>query len=166
VLKALPRTNAKPALLAAMPTLATQRGFIAWDGQVRVYTPTGGAGQALPDGKTVGLAAQFASIAPGVRLRYDEKGGTGGGGKINRLFQPFGFRASAEGMDGDHVMERQIGGPDEVANLWPLPLGENRSSGATIKSIEVRFRRQPTPVHVARQRRGSVLYLLIRSVRG
>ncbi|MET0517504.1 MAG: hypothetical protein ABW005_01595, partial [Burkholderiaceae bacterium] len=104
--------------------------------------------------------------APGAKLRYEEKGSTGGGGKINRRFAPFGFSASGEGMDGDHVMERQIGGPDELANLWPLPMGENRSSGATVKDIQIRYRRQPANVHVARTRRGQALYLLIRSVRG
>lgn len=165
VLKRLPRSNAKPALLAALPSQAGQRGFAAWDGVVRVYTAAGGAGQALPDGKTVGLAPQFAAIAPGTRLRYEDKGSTGGGGKINRLFETFGFRASGEHLDGDHVMERQIGGPDEIANLWPLPAGENRSSGATVKSIEVRHRGAMTNVHVARTRRGQALYLLIRSVR-
>ena len=170
-LKALPASNAKAALLAqepfkSKPALGKKASFSAWDGRVRRYTPTGGPSQQLPNGTAVGLSPQFASLAPGVKLRYEDKGSTGGGGKINALFSPFGYRASLDGMDGDHVMERQIGGPDEVANLWPLQKGENRSSGATVKAIEVRFQRKPTNVHVARTKRGSALYLLIRSVRG
>ncbi len=164
-LKALPPSGAKAAMQHAMPSLAGEPGFKAWDGQVRTYTADGGADQALPNGRTVGLSAQFASLAPGVRLRYDDKGSTGGGGKINKLFEPYGFSASKEGLDGDHVMERQIGGPDEVANLWPLPRGENRSSGALVKTLSVVYGGEAMPVHVARQRRGQALYLLIRSVR-
>ena len=171
VLKGLPATNAKAALLAqepfkSKPALGTKAHFTAWDGQVKRYTPTGGPSQALPNGSKVGLSVQFASVAPGVKLRYEDKGSTGGGGKINALFFPFGYRASIDGMDGDHVMERQIGGPDEIANLWPLQKGENRSSGATVKAIQVRFQRKPENVHVARTKRGSAVYLLIRSVRG
>jgi len=166
LLRTLPRNDGRATLAAARPAIANEPGFKAWDGRVRAFRATGGAGQALPNGKAVGLDAQFAAIAPGVRLSYEEKGSTGGGGKINRLFEPFGFRATADGMDGDHVMERQIGGPDAIGNLWPLPRGENRSSGATVKSIDVRFRRKADNVHVARTKRGKTLYLLIRSVRG
>ncbi|MEO5732990.1 MAG: HNH endonuclease signature motif containing protein, partial [Rubrivivax sp.] len=171
ILKGLPASNAKSALLVqepfkSHPALGTTATFAAWDGQVRRYTPTGGPSQALPDGNKVGLSPQFASIAPGVKLRYEDKGSTGGGGKINQRFFPFGYRALDDGMDGDHVMERQIGGPDDIANLWPLQKSENRSSGATVKSIEVRYQRKPENVHVARTRRGSAIYLLIRSVRG
>jgi hypothetical protein len=165
-LRALPRRDAKQDLKALQPTLAQERGFKAWDGTVHVYSAAGGPAQKLPNGDVVGLAPQFASLAPGMRLRYDEKGSTGGGGKINRLFAPFGFRARAEGLDGDHVMERQIGGPDEVVNLWPLDKGENRSSGATVKSIEVQLKNRPVNVHEARRKRGKpALYLLIRKVR-
>ena len=148
------------------PALGIKANFTAWDGQVKRYTPTGGPSQALPDGSKVGLSTQFASVAPGVKLRYEDKGSTGGGGKINALFFPFGYRASLDGMDGDHVMERQIGGPDEIANLWPLQKGENRSSGATVKAMQVRYQRKPENVHLARTKRGSAVYLLIRSVRG
>jgi hypothetical protein len=170
-LKGLPATNAKTALLAqepfkSKPALGMKPSFIAWDGQVKRYTPTGGPSQTLPNGNRVGLSPQFANMAPGMKLRYEDKGSTGGGGKINDMFFPFGYRASLDGMDGDHVMERQIGGPDEIANLWPLQKGENRSSGATLKAIEVRYQRKPENVHVARTKRGSAIYLLIRSVRG
>ena len=105
----------------------------------------------------------FANLAPGKVLVYTEKGGTGGGDKINKLFQPFGFRARNEGLDGDHVMERQLGGPDAVANLWPLPFSENRSSGAKVKSLPVVFKKKSMTVHEAKQERKKALHLLIKS---
>jgi len=95
------------------------------------------------------------------------EGKTGGGGKINKIFRPFGFRPSKEGMDGDHVMERQLGGPDAINNLWPLPMGENRSSGSTVNTMEVTFAKTKMTVHKAREKRKKkkMLYLLIKSVK-
>jgi hypothetical protein len=116
----------------------------------------------------VGLSPQFASLAPGKLLKYDEKEGTGGGHKINDLFYDYGYRAKEEGMDGDHVLERQLGGPDLIENLWPLDKSENRSSGSLVKELPVKYKGKDTTVHKARESRakGSPLYLLIRSVRG
>ena len=34
--------------------------------------------------------------------------------------------------DGDHVMEKQLGGPDSIDNVWPLESGVHRSSGFRI----------------------------------
>ena len=111
----------------------------------------------------MGLDSAFASLAPGKVLVYDEKGSTGGGSKINNMFKPFGFRPGKEGMDGDHVMERQLGGPDAIGNLWPLQSGENRSSGSTVKSMKVLFKGKPVTVHVARQKRKKkALHLLVK----
>jgi hypothetical protein len=165
-LEGLPRTGAKADLLKEQPGLAKEPGWKLWDGQVRVYRADGGPNQKLPDGSEVGLEPQFASLAPGVRLHYEVKGSTGGGGKINRLFRPFGYRPGKEGRDGDHVMERQIGGPDVVGNLWPLPLSENRSSGSIVKDLEVRFKGKKLNVHAAKTKRGKALFLLIRKVLG
>ncbi len=158
--------QAKDALAAYLPKLKKEAGFKAWTGTVKIYKATGGAGQGLPNGDAVGLEEQFAGLGPGKVIMYDVKGGTGGGSKINNKFKPFGFSASGEGFDGDHVMERQLGGPDAIANLWPLPLGENRSSGSKVKSMKVEFQKKPMTVHEARTKRkkkGGPLYLLIKS---
>ena len=70
-------------------------------------------------------------------------------------------------MDGDHVLERQLGGPDELENLWPLQASENRSSGSTVKSMAVTYKGEQMTVHEARKKRDKdFLYLLVRSVRG
>ena len=158
--------KAKDKLEALDPALANDAGFRAWSGSVIAARASGGPGQSLPNGTTVGLDAAFASLAPGKVLMYDEKGKTGGGSKINNLFKPFGFRAGKEGLDGDHVMERQLGGPDAINNLWPLQSGENRSSGSTLNSMKVTFQSQVMSVHEAREKRQKkkkALFILIKS---
>jgi len=157
------RAKAKEVLKSKEPKLEKEEGFQDWDGAVKVVSSGGGPNQGLPNGDKVGLDPAFASIAPGKLLIYDEKGSTGGGGKINDKFRPFGFRPSGEGLDGDHVMERQLGGPDELANLWPLNKGENRSSGSTIKSLPVSLKKGPSTVHEARVAHGEPLNLLVKS---
>ena len=158
--------KAKDALAAEEPKLQKEAAFQSWSGEVQVYHAASGSNPPIPGGP-VGLAPAFANLAPGKVLVYDEKGKTGGGGKINKIFRPFGFRPSKEGMDGDHVMERQLGGPDAINNLWPLPMGENRSSGSTVNTMEVTFAKTKMTVHKAREKRKKkkMLYLLIKSVK-
>jgi hypothetical protein len=163
---ALGRKKGKEELAAEEPKLQKEATFQSWSGEISVYRAADGPSQKLPDGNVVGLDLAFAGLAPGKVLVYDEKGSTGGGGKINKLFRPYGFRPGKEGMDGDHVMERQLGGPDAVNNLWPLPLGENRSSGSTVKSMKVIFAKKEVTVHEARQKRKKkALHLLIKTVK-
>lgn len=155
---------AKQALIAAVgKKLDRNAGFKAWTGVVQAYPPN--AKKTLHTG-AVGLSAQFASLATGMMLTYDEKAGTGGGGKINDQFKPYGFAPTSEGLDGDHVMERQIGGPDHLDNLWPLEKGENRSSGATVKNIRVDYGGKEKTIHEARVKARKTIYLLIRSTKG
>jgi hypothetical protein len=139
----------------------------AWDGKVYTFKAIE-FGKALPvPTQPVGLEAQFASIAPGKILVYDKKFGTGGGGKINALFRPYGFRPGKDGYDGDHVLERQLGGPDEIRNLWPLHSSENRSSGSTLNNMQVKIGKDTLSLPKARaKRKKDYLYLLIRSTKG
>jgi hypothetical protein len=39
-------------------------------------------------------------------------------------------------------MEKQLGGPDDVSNVWPLNSSVNRSSGAVIKDEVSRIKDQ------------------------
>ncbi|MFA7060890.1 MAG: hypothetical protein WC156_08735 [Pedobacter sp.] len=150
--------------LKAANTGLSDKQIDTWDGKLHVYRAI--KQDKLPDGEVVGLAPQFASLAPGMLLTYDKKFGTGGGGKINDLFRPYGYRPGKDGNDGDHVLERQLGGPDKIENLWPLPASENRSSGSTIKNIKVKFKGRDMPIHEARAaRKKDSLFLLIRSVK-
>jgi hypothetical protein len=87
-----------------------------------------------PGAKEFGIERQY-QLDVGTVFNVTKPGGTGGGHKINDLLRPYGFDPTRERMDGDHVLERQLGGPDEVQNLWPLDSGENRSGGSTLASM-------------------------------
>jgi len=91
------------------------------------------ASTALPTGTSIGIAAPY-RVEPGKKIRLVPQS-TQGGGLINSALRPFGYRAQSEGLDGDHVIEMQLGGPNILPNLWPLQKGENRSSGSTIASM-------------------------------
>jgi hypothetical protein len=164
------KSEAKQGLAKQKPGLQNNKGFNDWDSQVRKLSPTGSADV---EGVTVGLNTQFASLAPGVVLVYSDPGSTGGGHKINDVFKPFGFVPSSkggEGLDGDHVMERQLGGPDSIPNLWPLDRSENRSSGSIIRSLKFYsgkdLKVSEVSIHEFFEKRNrKKLYLLIRSVR-
>ena len=99
----------------------------------QAYSPT--EPKALPEGdKKIGLTEEF-RVDVGTVVHYDPSrtlGGTPGGGKLNRALKAYGYRAESEGKDGDHVVETQIGGPNELFNLWPLQASENRSSGSLL----------------------------------
>jgi hypothetical protein len=162
-----PNAEAKKGLLAKEPSLKKNKGFDDWKGTVEAWPPNK---EGTLGGKPIGLSPEFASLAPGKILVVSSKEGTGGGHKINDCFKPFGFVPSSkggEGLDGDHVLERQLGGPDELRNLWPLDKSENRSSGSTVKNLKVKYKDQEMVVHAARKaRKKESIFLLVRSVRG
>ncbi|MEO8601072.1 MAG: DUF4157 domain-containing protein [bacterium] len=104
------------------------------DGPVRRYTPTGEPRPA-PNGQGMFGLQAASRIDVGKRIEFVERGTRGNRvGEFKELVIRHGFRPSNEGLDVDHVVELQIGGQDVFGNLWPLPAGENRSSGATIKN--------------------------------
>ncbi len=57
--------------------------------------------------------------------------------RFNDLIERFGYNREDNlcggTTDGDHVMEKQLGGPDQFDNVWPLDSGTNRSSGGTVR---------------------------------
>lgn len=83
-------------------------------------------------GRTIGITGPW-QIHVGKTFQFDPKR-TMGGGLINRTLAPWGYRARAAGMDGDHILEMQMGGENVVENLWPLDKSENRSSGSILSS--------------------------------
>jgi hypothetical protein len=104
------------------------------DNVVKAYNPhTGGI---LPGGEKIGISSQY-QIAVGKVVGPLSNEGTKGGGKINDILKKYGFRPKKENMDGDHVIEIQMGGQDVIENLWPLDVSINRSSGATLASTSV-----------------------------
>lgn len=101
--------------------------------QVQPYAPT--SQKQLPEGGvSIGLAPEF-QVRVGTEIKMDKVQSTAGGDAINDVLAQYGFQASRENMDGDHVIEMQLAGPNLLENLWPLPGGENRSSGSTISRM-------------------------------
>jgi hypothetical protein len=143
--------------------------------QIYRYRPT--ELMATPDKSAqLGLTAG-SRIDVGKKVFFEDKEARlGGVPRFKALVAKFGFVASESGWDVDHVVELQIGGKDEFENMWPLPKGENRSSGATIKSstIEIPATKEQKPVKTALdekkkggqgQKPQAGLWLLIKSTR-
>lgn len=121
------------------------------------------------DEQALGLESA-SQIEVGRVIQFDEKGKRAGGVPAFRnLTVKYGFNPSDEGWDIDHVVELQVGGEDKYANLWPLPLGENRSSGSIIKNAETKDGKGKTvPVIKAfetMKKKGKDLWLIIVSTR-
>lgn len=91
--------------------------------------------KALPFGEeTIGIIPDW-QVDVGKRIKLKPQK-TKGGGLINSALKPYGYSAQSEKLDGDHVVEMQLGGPNILENLWPLDMGENRSSGSIISTME------------------------------
>ena len=139
------------------------------------YRPT--AMTDLPD-KSAKLGLGPASqIQVGKKVLFEDKEARGSGvAQFKALVARFGFVASKSGWDIDHVVELQIGGQDQRDNMWPLPKGENRSSGSIIKAATVEIpktkERKPVKTALEEKKKGkkgqkpqSGLWLLIRGTR-
>ena len=124
-------TSLSQSQMKAQYEAGTKKG-----GQIIRYLPT--AMTDVPDkSQKLGLGAA-SQIEVGRKVFFEDKEARGGGvPTFKNLVGKFGFVASESGWDIDHVVELQIGGKDEIANMWPLPKGENRSSGATIKGATI-----------------------------
>jgi len=107
---------------------------------VHAYAPT--SPTSLPGGEAVGLTT---TLNVGTVVGPLTTASTPGGGRINRIFAKYGFRAGAEGLDGDHVKEIQFGGQDVIGNLWPLDAGINRGAGSTLAQKSVSHPKASSP---------------------
>jgi hypothetical protein len=92
--------------------------------------------RSVPDGETIGIKSPYDVTVGMVFKLPKEKRGTPGGRKINKELKPFGYRPKAEGRDGDHVLEIQMGGKDVFENLWPLDASTNRRAGGFISRLK------------------------------
>ena len=64
--------------------------------------------------------------------------------KVNDELEAWGYNrndAPDGTTDGDHVMEKQLGGPDNESNVWPLNFSRNRSSGSQIRTQVERIKK-------------------------
>jgi len=105
------------------------------DGKPVVATPRGTTNVG---GLSIGVTYDDAlAIKDGAILQVKPKV-TGNSVKdnMNKVMKAHGYdRQTGSGAprDTDHIVEKQLGGPDSVSNLWPLNAGINRSSGGTVR---------------------------------
>jgi hypothetical protein len=160
--KRIPQGLLEDKAIAKIRDLLTDDEDKAWKAQGRAitaYQPTT-PGQSLPDGgPSIGIESDY-QIAVGKKVPY-KPGHTEGGGKINSALKPYGYRAGKEDNDGDHVVEMQIGGPNEIPNLWPLIKGENRASGATLAGVKVSPEGKDMTLEQAYNKKKKQLWLII-----
>lgn len=107
---------------------------ITWPA-VDIYKPETGGN--LPDGTQIGLDNSNKIYN---HKKFDIDGNmekTPSGGKINKALKPYGFAPILEKLDGDHAVEAQLGGEDEIGNLWPLEQAPNRAGGVWLNTSEV-----------------------------
>jgi hypothetical protein len=96
---------------------------------IRKFNPHGH--QEIPGaGKFLGVDSDWRTkVGTKIQLPVQKPPKSPGGGKINEPLRNFGYYAGLEGLDGDHVTELQVGGIDDLKNLWPLERKENQDSG-------------------------------------
>jgi len=124
--------------------LATKVGQVVNGHKVKEFPPVGGG--TLPGGASVGITTP---LEVGTVIGPVGSASTPGGGRINKAFHPYGFRAQSEGLDGDHVQEIQFGGHDVIGNLWPLAKGMNRGAGSTLAQKTVYHKKLAEGVKVS-----------------
>jgi hypothetical protein len=107
-------------------------------GRIFRYAPT--SSQATPGGEeTLGLGAG-SQVEVGRKIEFDKEGKRDAGVRnFKNVVKKYGYKPGPLGLDVDHVVELQIGGQDVISNLWPLPAGENRSSGALLKAAKTKL---------------------------
>lgn len=105
-----------------------------WEGrnyEIGEYPPT--TTKPLPEnGRSIGLSEEYQTKV-GKKFRLIP-GETSGGYKINDLLAKYGYDLNREHTQGDHVLEMQLGGPNDYPNLWPLNEDLNRAGGSDIKN--------------------------------
>jgi hypothetical protein len=109
--------------------------------KVKPYTPHGGG--RLPGGPVIGLK----QVHHGWHLKVGTKVGplqpegvtTPGGGKLIDILKRYGFDSTNDKLQGDHVHEIQVGGDDDLKNLWPLDTDINQTSGSKIRLASVHY---------------------------
>jgi hypothetical protein len=136
-----------------------------YKGTIFRYSPTGAA-KTPGNEETFGLGAA-SHIEVGRKIEFGEKGTRGTGVKrFKELIGKYGLTANEYHWDIDHVVELQIGGQDVFENLWPLPYGENRSSGSIIKSAKVKGTGTAVgDLHEEKKKKKKSLWLIITSTR-
>jgi hypothetical protein len=97
----------------------------------RASTPVGGI--------TIGVTyADALAIKDGAVIQAKEKVTSNAvKDNMNKVLNAHGYdrdEGKDKPRDTDHVVEKQLGGPDDLSNLWPLNASVNRSSGGNVRA--------------------------------
>ena len=102
---------------------------------IKIYDPH--SPKNLAGGKTIGLDPDWRTYI-GKKVS-PVKASTPGGRTLRDALESYGFIPSKEGMDMDHVIEIQMGGINDLKNMWPLESAENQHSGRTLSTLPVKM---------------------------
>ena len=99
----------------------------------------------LGNGMTIGITNPFSKTEPAPPFLARAKvTGNDEKERFKKELAKWGYNRE-DNLDGttdaDHVMEKQLGGPDEVPNLWPLNSQTNQHSGSDVRSQIVAIRK-------------------------
>lgn len=108
------------------------------------YT-VGPRGGATPDGTAIGVTNPMSQTKPDFTFEAKSQAeGNNAKNRFNDLLERFGYNRESNAYgaetDGDHVMEKQLGGPDNYNNVWPLDSSKNRESGAKVRGEVARVK--------------------------
>jgi ABC-type multidrug transport system fused ATPase/permease subunit len=150
------KTKSQPALKG----LHTKKQKDDTGTEVKEYHPN--QRQKLAGGETIGLTSKY-RIGTNTVVGPLSDETTPGGGKILSILNRYGFDATAENLDGDHVREIQFGGDDVVENLWPLNAGINRGAGSTLSKSTVEYPTSGNTIKISelKQKTGAKYYFKI-----
>ncbi|MGH8050920.1 MAG: DUF4157 domain-containing protein [Arenimonas sp.] len=106
---------------------------------IEKYEATGGV-RALPKPSmtSIGVIPKW-QVKTGEKFPFSPQPRDGAAGKtFTGKIALFGFSAQDEGKDGDHIWEIQVGGPDNVENMWPLESSLNQSAGGELERATIK----------------------------
>ena len=105
--------------------------------QIKPFSPTSPSKQLPEGGDKIGLASDYQTHI-GMKLKLPKNpGSTPGRGRINDALKDYGYVPAVEHTDGDHVVEIQLGGIDDLKNLWPLESRLNQQAGSRLSKAQV-----------------------------
>lgn len=146
-----PKSKAKRQALAddiatRVTTTTVRDKVLEWkqNPEIKKYEPRPRMVQLPKPSRTILGIADAWTVVKSKLLKFvprEDRGNARGSTLTGRLAL-FGFVASdksknGEGKDGDHVWEIQVGGPDNVQNMWPLESGLNQRAGGELERATV-----------------------------
>lgn len=98
------------------------------------------------DELTIGVTNPMSQTEPGFVFQAAAKvSGNTKKNAVNRVLKKWGYSRTNNPdppTDGDHVMEKQLGGPDKEDNVWPLNSKKNQRSGGKIRGVIAEVKRK------------------------